>query len=129
MARGRRIHDRRDYGITGRHQTTNDCTVRALCVASGMEYDLCLIALAVAGRRKNSGVKMRDWFRVFQSLGLCKVEDKIKHVTRPTDQDLHNNVIVLIRGHVYSIRNGVHSDGSYGYLNNNRRVRMAWRIA
>ena len=126
--RGRRNKDTRDYGITGRHQTTNDCTVRTLHVASGMDYDMCLIALAVAGRRKNSGCRMRDWFRVFQSLGLCKVEHKIKNVTRPTDQDLHNNCIVMIRGHVFAIRNGVHSDGQYGYLNNNRRVRMAWRI-
>ena len=127
MPRGKKKIDKRDYQVDGRPSTANrDCTVRALHIASGMDYDMCAIALAMCGRRKNSGCRLSDWYKVFQALNLCK--ERILNVSSTLDPKLQDNVIVLVRGHVYSIRNGVHSDGPYGFLNNKSRVKLAWKI-
>ena len=129
MPRGKKRQDRKDYQVEGRPSTANrDCTVRALHIASGLDYDLCAIALAVCGRRKNSGCSLSDWYRIFVRLELCDPSTKIPNVKRANDPRLQDNCIVLIRGHVFAIRNGVHSDGPYAFLNNNMRVRLAWRI-
>jgi len=127
--RGKKRPDRKDYQVQGRPPTANrDCTVRALHIASGLDYDLCAIALAVCGRRKNSGCRLSDWFPAMRHLNLCHPETKIKDVKRANDSRLQDNCVVLVRGHVFAIRNGVHSDGPYAFLNNNMRVRLAWRI-
>ena len=129
MPRGKKRIDKRDYGLDGRPNTAaRDCTVRTLHVASGLDYDLCAIALAVCGRRKNSGCRLSDWVKVYKTLGLCGNDKVIPHVSSTLDPRLRDNCIVLMRGHVYAIRNGVHSDGPYGFLNNRARVKLAWRI-
>ena len=120
--RRRRI-DTRDYSIAERPQTKNDCTVRALHIASGMPYDMAYLAIALCGRRNNSGSRMSDWIRAYQKFGLCLVSDKInlKYDLLP-----HDNVIILTRGHIVAIKNGVHSDGKYA--SNPKRILIAWRI-
>ena len=130
MPRGKKRIDTRNYGqMIGRpSNATRDCTVRALHIASGMDYDLCLIALAVCGRRKNSGVRFGDWYPAFVKLNLCLPDHRIANVTSPLDERVKDNCVVLIRGHVYTIRNGIHSDGGHAYLNARCRIRMAWRI-
>ena len=121
----RRRKDYRDYSIADRPQTERDCTVRALHIASGADYDMCYLAVALTGRRNNCGARITDWIRAYRKFGLCETKDQInlKHDVFPQD-----NVIVLIHGHIFAIRNGVHSDGMYWRANNNKRIRLAWRI-
>lgn len=130
MPRGKKRIDTRNYGeMQGRpSNATRDCTVRALHIASDMDYDLCLITLAVCGRRKNSGVRFRDWYPAFAKLNLCFPMNRIKDVKSVLDPRIQNNCVVLIPGHVYAIKNGIHSDGQHASANIRCRVRMAWRI-
>ena len=121
---GRKRKDFRDYSISDRPQTSRDCTVRALVIASGIDYDIAYLAIALTGRRNNSGARLSQWVKAYRKFGLCLPCDQIKRGEQlPTD-----NVIVLIYGHVFAIRNGVHSDGQYASLNNKSRVKLAWRI-
>ena len=124
MRRKRRT-DLRDYSIAERPQNSRDCVVRTLHIASGMPYDMCYLAIALCGRRNNCGARLSAWVKAFQKLGLCKPEHLVnrRHEQVPAD-----NVIVLIYGHVFAIKNGVHSDGQYAHLNNKSRVKLAWRI-
>ena len=119
----RRRKDTRDYSIAERPQTKNDCTVRAMHIASGMPYDMCYLAIALCGRRNNSGSRMSDWIRAYQKVGLCALDTKIdlRKESLPTD-----NVIILTRGHIVAIKNGVHSDGMYASAP--KRILIAWRI-
>jgi hypothetical protein len=115
------------YGIEGRaSHLKRDCTVRALHVASGIDYDMCYLFLAAAGRKNNCGAYTSDWLPVYRKLGLCQIDDLINltHEVLPCD-----NVIICIRGHIYAIRNGVHSDGPYAFQSGLRRnIQFAWRI-
>ena len=115
------------YGIEGRaSHLRRDCTVRALHVASGIDYDMCYLFLAASGRRNNCGAYVSDWLPVYQKLGLCNIDDKLNLTY---DSIPHDNVIVCIRGHIYAIRNGVHSDGAYAFQSKYRRkIQFAWRI-
>lgn len=119
---GRKRKDFRDYSISDRPQTSRDCTVRALVIASGIDYDIAYLAIALTGRRNNSGARLSQWVRAYRKFGQCLPENQIKRGDPiPTD-----NVICLVYGHVFSIRNGVHSDGAYAAKRN--RIKLAWRI-
>lgn len=121
MRRKRRA-DTRDYSIAERPQTKNDCTVRAMHIASGIPYDMCYLAIALCGRRNNSGSRMSDWIRAYQKVGLCLPEHRIdRHDPIPTD-----NVIYLTYRHIVAIKDGRHSDGMYASAP--KRIRLAWRI-
>jgi hypothetical protein len=120
--RRRRRPDYRDYSIAERPQTKNDCTVRAMHIASGMPYDMCYLAIALCGRRNNSGSRMSDWIRAYQKVGLCKPEHRFNRGDIIPD----DNVIILTRGHIVAIKNGVHSDGMYAKPA--KRILIAWRI-
>jgi hypothetical protein len=114
------------YGIEGRpNHLKRDCTVRAMCIATGVDYIICATAIALCGRRNNCGARMTDWIRAYRKFGQCLTENQInlKYETIPND-----NVIIVIRGHIFAIKNGVHSDGVHAFLNNNVRIRFAWRI-
>ena len=124
MPRGKKRADYRDYSIADRPQgISRDCVVRAMQVASGLDYDICYLAIALCGRRHNSGVRMSDYIRAYQKVGLCQPGDMInlKYDTFPND-----NFIVLTRNHIFAVRNGKHSDGAHA--EQRVRVRMAWRI-
>jgi len=114
------------YGIEGRPQNVKrDCTVRAFSIASGIDYDMAYLMLAASGRRNNCGAHMHDWIRAYQAIGLCLDTDKVNIYTEPIPRD---NVIVLVPGHIFTIRNGVHSDGKFGATAKYRKFRGAWRI-
>jgi hypothetical protein len=68
---------------------------------------------------------MNDWIKAYQAIGLCLPPDRIDLYTEPIPTD---NVIVLVPGHIYTIRNGVHSDGEWGRKFKYRKFRGAWRI-
>jgi len=114
------------YDIAGRDANLKrDCTVRALHIASGIDYELCYIALAHAGRRNNCGARGSHWVKAFQAFNLCLPEHRVNltHDAIPTD-----NVIVLIPGHIFAIKNGVHSDGGYAMFNNRKRIEAIYHI-
>jgi hypothetical protein len=114
------------FGIEGRPgNVKRDCTVRAFAVASGVDYDMAYLMLAMSGRRNNCGARMHDWIKAYQAIGLCLPADRIDLYTEPIPSD---NVIVLVPGHIYTIRNGVHSDGEFGRRFKYRKFRGAWRI-
>lgn len=114
------------YGIEGRPTNVKrDCTVRAFAVASGIEYDMAYLMLAASGRRNNCGAHMGDWIRAYQAIGLCLDTDKIDLRTQALPYD---NVIVLVPGHIFTVRNGIHSDGILGFRTKYRKLRGAWRI-
>jgi len=114
------------YNIIGRDANLKrDCTVRALHIASGIDYDLCYIALAHAGRRNNCGARGSHWVTAFQAFGLCKPEHRVNlsHEALPCD-----NFICLIPGHIFSVRNGIHSDGEYARFNARKRIEAIYLI-
>ncbi len=115
-----------DYGIQGRpSHLRNDCTVRAMVIATGMDYILCATAIALCGRRNNCGSHMADWVRAFRKFGQCLTENQINLKY----EKIEGNVIVMTRGHLYAIKDGIHSDGPYAHsMNNGKRIRLAWRI-
>lgn len=114
------------YGIEGRPSNVRrDCTVRAFSIATGIDYDMAYLTLAAAGRRNNCGARGEDWIRAYQLIGLCLPQHKIDLTKQLLPRD---NVIVLVPGHIFTIRNGIHSDGPNGWANKYRKYRGAWVI-
>lgn len=110
----------------------NDCTVRALSLAANIEYGFAWALLSASGRRSRCG--MRNWSKAYKALGLLENVIKIDGaVSRYYEQELigKGDRIVLIRGHIYSVRNGMTSDGfseNHIYTKRARKVIMAWSI-
>ena len=49
---------------------TNDCTVRAIAVSTGVDYDIVHDALRARGRRNRRGAYERQWLPAIQDVGF-----------------------------------------------------------
>lgn len=104
------------------HGETNDCTVRALTVVTGLPYDVCHAQLAKQGRKPRKGV---HWFiegpKAAEALG-CKMRKMSRNeysaktmITAARDRKLANGrFAVLVRGHVAGMIDGDVVDWSDG---------------
>ena len=120
------------YGIEGRKPTENrDCVVRALTVAANIPYEIAWLATAIKGRRKGCGMYAEDWLPAFKANGLCNDADKLDYVDIKLLElkGKLDNVIICIKGHLFAIRNGTHSDGvGRKPVINKSNFAIAWRI-
>ena len=96
----------------------NDCTVKALAVATGEKYDVCHYALAKCGRKRRRGAHMLQMMRAASLLGfMMKPDDKRLHsirkkkgsgITGKTAGDWlpkSKRFILEYSGHVAGVRN------------------------
>lgn len=104
------------------HGETNDCTVRALTVVSGLDYDVCHKQLAKQGRKPRKGI---HWFiegpKAADALGFNMRRMKRNEysaktmITAARDPKLrHGRYAVLVRGHVAGMIDGEVVDWSDG---------------
>ncbi len=115
--------------VTGRAgiNEKNDCTVRALCVAASIPYEFAWLAMAACKRRKGSGACLDSYLPAYQANKLMLDSQKLAAGEAiPTD-----NVIVIVKGHIFAIRNGKHSDATEWMQHpiNRKPVIVAWRIS
>jgi hypothetical protein len=111
-----------------KHGETNDCTVRALTAATGLDYDICHAQLAKQGRKNRKGC---HWFiegpKAAKALGFeMRKMDRNEYraktmITAERDSSLSSGrYCVLVRGHVAAMVDGKVIDWSQG-----RRHRIA----
>jgi len=112
----------------GKHNETNDCTVRCLTASTGLPYDVCHAQLKKQGRKNRKGC---HWFiegpKAAKALGftmrkLGRDEYRAKTmITAERDRKLQSgSYAVLVRGHVAAMVDGKVIDWSQG-----RRHRIA----
>lgn len=109
----------------------SDCTVRALALAANIEYPFAWALLSAAGRRSRSGSRVRYWSKAYKAIGLFA--NPIAGVHKMSDKSLigKGDRIVLISGHIYTVRDGMTSDGyseNLLYNRGHRRIVAAWKI-
>lgn len=107
-----------------RKKQIRDCTVRAVAIARCMEYDDAYDELKAHGRKSSTGFPFSRYI------------DKQKWATR-TDCNMsieefvtknpRGCFILLIRGHVFAVLDGVIHD-SWNPVVKNRKVLSYWRI-
>lgn len=104
------------------HNEYRDCTVIALTVVTGLDYDVCHAQLKKQGRKNRKGCHwMIEGPKAAQALGfnmrrMMPSEYRAKTmITAETDPALRNgNYAVLVRGHVAGMIDGKVIDWSAG---------------
>lgn len=95
----------------------HDCTVRALAIVTGMDYDLVYDILAKAGRKPCQGFEVERWIRRHKGLVLGGrfVESKLvrpRALTPITFNFLYpqGRYLVSTTNHTWAVLDGVHYD-------------------
>lgn len=104
------------------HGETNDCTVRALTAATGLDYDVCHAQLAKQGRKNRKGCHWTiEGPKAAKALGftmrlLKRNEFRAKTmITAERDPAFRSgHFAVLVRGHVAGLVDGKVIDWSAG---------------
>lgn len=111
---------------------TNDCSVRALAVVTGEDYEAAHSALQAEGRRHRKGVNMLQIVRAAKRLGYTMVRgnrrDYVCKTVRTAERDrrLQRGAFMLeVRRHVAGMKDGNIVDWSDGRLN---RIQRVWEI-
>lgn len=103
----------------------NDCTVRAYAAVMNISYMQAHADLFVAGRRMRRGFKVVGFFNEKfgkpQPRPHMTVVNYVKYIAHT------GKWIILIRGHVFAVINGVIHDIN-PTRNDNCYVVMAWRV-
>jgi|688.fasta_scaffold586144_3 hypothetical protein len=95
---------------------TNDCSVRAVSVASGLPYYKVHAAFAEAGRKAGNGVSVRIMIAALEKLGIMKQQETLVF-NRPTlsywlSNNPTGNWVIVKRDHAFAILDGVVHDSS-----------------
>ena len=103
----------------------NDCTVRAYATVTGMSYRDAWRELAAAGRKFRKGFHVEPFYRKKFGFPLprpnCTVHNFVNAFCK------HGKWIVLVRGHVFAVVDGVVHD-MRPEMNANKHVLMVWRV-
>lgn len=109
---------------------SNDCSVRAVSVASGLPYYKVHAAFTEAGRKAGKGVTVRMMIAALEKLGIMKQQEGYPY-QRPTLSSwlLINPTgswVIVKRDHAFAILDGVVHDNSP--VGARSRVLFAFRV-
>lgn len=95
---------------------SNDCSVRAVSVASGLPYYKVHTAFTEAGRKAGKGVSVRMVIAALEKLGIMKQQESLVF-QRPTlsywlSNNPTGNWVIIKRDHAFAILDGVVHDSS-----------------
>ena len=112
-------------------QDRNDCTVRALAIASGIPYAAAHALLKAHGRKQGKGVLTAVVIDAFKDHLGDYVRTSPFMSERPTvasflrDQP-KGTFVVAVRGHVFAVIDGVQHDNGEGLYKPRCRVKGFW---
>lgn len=120
--------------VSRRPKQQNDCTVRALAVATGMPYDDAYDILKEAGRQSSRKFKMPEWMSKqplaalrFEKMTFPSVKGQPRmNPVRFCSQFPYGTFIVRTAKHVFVIRDGVAIDTEQEPAE--RCIYSAWRV-
>lgn len=107
---------------TREHRETNDCTVKAMAIATGESYDTCRAALAKFGRKARKGCGWPVQWRALNSLGYVAY-DLTNHVDGRTTITLERELrkrfpngrfLIGVKRHRMAMRDGHMIDHAKG---------------
>lgn len=109
----------------------NDCTVRAVALATGIDYDKAHAALAEAGRVRRTGCNDGVWLEALKSLGFSGRLQKIEALaptmkTIAPQLDERVNYIIVQHKHVAAYADGRVLDWSF---NREKHVLAVYAVA
>ena len=95
---------------------SNDCSVRAVSVASGLPYYKVHAAFTEAGRKTGKGVSVRIMIAALEKLGIMQQPETLVF-RRPTlsywlSNNPTGNWVIVKRDHAFAILDGVVHDSS-----------------
>jgi hypothetical protein len=102
----------------------NDCTVRAYALASRMSYDAAHDRLERAGRKLGKSFPCHRLYTMEFGKPCPRPGMTVKTFVQLAAK---GRFIILIRGHVFYVEDGVIFDMDPSY-NVNRHIRMIWRV-
>lgn len=123
------FHDDGGRSQSKRKRQTNDCTVRAIAIAMGRDYDEVYDALAARGRRSGRKFKVDVYL---EEIGLKKTTfpaqagQRRYHVDDFIRDHQNGTYIVKVAKHVFAVIDGVMHDTSMA--RSSKTVYAAWQI-
>ena len=117
---------------SGRRNETNDCSVRALAVVTGEDYEAAHRALQAEGRRHRKGSTMPAIAKAAKRLGYTMIRGNRRDYAAKTirtadrDRNLRRGAFMLeVRGHVAGMIDGQIVDWTDGRLH---RIKAVWEV-
>jgi hypothetical protein len=119
--------------VSDRFNENNDCTVKAIAIATNTPYIKAHDVMGKLGRVKRRGIRSSLWESTFAKETLAKlnyshtvVKSQAKTIsTLPNYLDPNKNYVVLVRGHALAVVRGVVQDFTAG---SKRRVLSIWEV-
>ncbi len=115
---------------SARPRQKNDCTVRALAVAKGMQYDDAYDLLAEAGRKCGRGFEFKDWISKqpwARKISFPAIKGQRRMNPSTFVEKFPKGVFICrVAKHVFAVRDGV----VYDTFENapDRCIYMAWEV-
>jgi hypothetical protein len=119
--------------VSDKFREHNDCTVKAIAIATNTPYIKAHHVMDDLGRVKRRGIRASLWESTFAKETLAKlnyshtvVKSQVKTIsTLPNYLDPTKNYVVLVRGHALAVVRGVVQDFTAG---SKRRVLSIWEV-
>lgn len=106
--------------VTSQFKEDNDCSIKAICVTTGIKYSHVRDVMSKLGRKPRHGVQIPDIYKALNLLGYGVVPYKkpaktirtLERVVLPKDKKF----LVFTRGHVAGVNKGKVVDWTSGRL-------------
>ncbi|HCH32649.1 MAG TPA: hypothetical protein DE045_06895 [Oceanospirillaceae bacterium] len=115
--------------VSQAHNETNDCTVKAVAIATNLPYKLAHAKLAEAGRPNRKGTYRPMYRKVMEDLGFSVTDIHTPAKTVATIERYLNpakRYVITVRGHALAAANGKIEDWSEG---RRYRIQNVWEVA
>ena len=110
------------------YNDTNNCSVVAVAISTGVAYGAAFKALEKRGRRRGQGVSNFNILKAIVDLGFMpdRVEGAFKTVRTITDRlPSEGKYIVLVSGHILAVRDGKVLDWTEG---RRHRIEQVYKV-
>jgi hypothetical protein len=114
--------------VSDAYKENNDCTVKAVAIATNQPYKLVHAKLAEAGRKAGKGTYSHVYKDVMRKMGfnVFTVHTTAKTVTTlPHHLDPSKRYVCNVKGHALAVANGKVEDWSEG---RRYRIQNVWEI-
>ena len=114
--------------VSDAHHETNDCTVKAVAIATNQPYKKAHALLKEAGRKNRKGTYSHVYKRVIENMGFTvkRIETSAKTIaTLMHHLDPTKRYVCNVRGHALAVAGGKVQDWSEG---RRHRIQNVWEI-
>lgn len=118
--------------VSNQFKESNDCSIKAICVTTGIDYSHVRDVMSKLGRRPRHGAQLNDIYKALNLLGYevapykkpAKTIRTLERVVLPKDKKF----LVFTRGHVAGVNKGKVVDWTSGRLHHIKFMKEVVKI-